>query len=136
MTSWVPLSPPRSCYASPSALPRGGHPCWWQGWLRAVAPCGRPTADPPMRAPRCKRLCPRAAATPAGSCPYGRLPPLAGVAGLRCELALAVTSRPFTGGLGRSLAVGGRPYMGLVVAGRPYMGLAVAGCPSYSLPSL
>ncbi|RWW24022.1 hypothetical protein GW17_00011706 [Ensete ventricosum] len=37
---------------------------------------------------------------------------LAGVAGLPFRLALASTSRPFEGGLGRGLVVGGRPCMG------------------------
>ncbi|RZR72480.1 hypothetical protein BHM03_00013903 [Ensete ventricosum] len=44
---------------------------------RATAPCGHPTADPPLRAPRCKLVCPGATAAPAGLCPYERhWPPL------------------------------------------------------------
>ncbi|RWW03429.1 hypothetical protein GW17_00033411 [Ensete ventricosum] len=107
---------------------------------------GRPTAGPlfgcravsdyanerlsPLRAGR-SRSCPRAAllatsAAPVGCCPCMRLPPLAGTAGLPVGLAPATASRPLAGDLGRGLAVGGRPYMGLVVAGRP----------SSSLPSL
>ncbi|RWW52221.1 hypothetical protein BHE74_00041368, partial [Ensete ventricosum] len=53
----------------------------------------------------------------------GRLPPLAGTAGLPFGLALVAASRPLVGGLGRGLAMGGRPYMR-------------AGRPSSLLPSL
>ncbi|RRT77341.1 hypothetical protein B296_00012314, partial [Ensete ventricosum] len=58
--------------------------------LLAVAPCGRPTRG----------------------CACGRLPPLVGVTGLPFRLALAAANRPLVGGLGRDLAVGGRPYKG------------------------
>ncbi|RWV93999.1 hypothetical protein GW17_00043503 [Ensete ventricosum] len=98
---------------------------------------------PPLRASRCKRVCLRATAAPAGwpqpvvptsvayvgCCPHKRRRPplrataLASGASLPCGLALAVADRPLARGLGRGLAVGGRPYMG-------------AGHPSSSLPSL
>ncbi|RWW42303.1 hypothetical protein BHE74_00052160, partial [Ensete ventricosum] len=84
----------------------------------------------PLRAPHCKRLCPRAAAAPTSwlctwaaatheggafarrRCPYGRLPPLAGAASFPFGLAVGAASRPLAGGLGHGLAVGGRPCMG------------------------
>ncbi|RZS15765.1 hypothetical protein BHM03_00047641, partial [Ensete ventricosum] len=98
------------------------------------AGCGRPAAGPlfghcaasgcahgrlsPLRDGR-SRPCPWAATAPAGGafaykchpagcCPYGRLPPLAGAAGLPFALALVITAAPLQG----ALAVGGRPCMG------------------------
>ncbi|RWW29182.1 hypothetical protein GW17_00006306 [Ensete ventricosum] len=104
---WPPLrSPPSPLLAA--GLATGGSP------LRA------PYNRPPLWAPRCKRVCPWAVAAPTGCCPCERhRPPLpatapASGAGLPCGLALATAGRPLAGGLGRSLAVGGRPCMGAV----------------------
>ncbi|RRT63478.1 hypothetical protein B296_00030410, partial [Ensete ventricosum] len=52
-----------------------------------------------------------------------QLSPLASAAGLPFGLALIAASRPLAGGLGRGLAVGGRPYMG---AGRGWPPLLFA----------
>ncbi|RRT65899.1 hypothetical protein B296_00014575, partial [Ensete ventricosum] len=49
--------------------------------------------------------------------------PFAGAAGLPFGLALAAANRPLVGGLGRGLAVGGRPSMG---AGRGWPPLLLA----------
>ncbi|RWW70651.1 hypothetical protein BHE74_00021653, partial [Ensete ventricosum] len=65
------------------------------------SPLRAPYSRPPLRASRCKQVCPRAATAPASSI------------GLPCGLALAVAGRPLVGGLGHSLAVGGRPCMGV-----------------------
>ncbi|RWW20974.1 hypothetical protein GW17_00014889 [Ensete ventricosum] len=120
-----------------------------------AADYGSRDKKPPLRAPRCKHVCPRAATAPAGYCPYGLLPlratapasgtglsygllplratlaslagfcpcerrrpplraaaPVSG-AGLPCGLALVAVGRPLAGGLGRGLAVGGRPCIGV-----------------------
>ncbi|RWV82980.1 hypothetical protein GW17_00055476 [Ensete ventricosum] len=61
------------------------------------APCSRP----PLRAPRCKRVCPPTATALAGCCPRKQ-----------CWT-------PLRAGPGRGLAMGGH---GLAVGGQPYMG--------------
>ncbi|RWV89718.1 hypothetical protein GW17_00048123, partial [Ensete ventricosum] len=131
----VPLPPPLlPLRRRQLPLPVGSHPAKavatpvagvvvYAGGSPLQAPCNRP----PLRAPRCKRVCPRAAtalaglpqptvpasATPAGFYPYEwRRPSLRAVApvsgaSLPCGLALAAADRPLVGGLGRSLAVGG-----------------------------
>ncbi|RRT47049.1 hypothetical protein B296_00026910 [Ensete ventricosum] len=58
---------------------------------------------PPLRVDR-SRPCPQAP-------PLRAVAPVSG-AGLPCGLALAIVGRPLAGGLGRGLAVGGRPCMG------------------------
>ncbi|RZS15020.1 hypothetical protein BHM03_00046799 [Ensete ventricosum] len=108
------------------------------GLAAGNSPLRAPYSRPPLWALHCKRLCLRVVAAPAGwpqptvpaggtsarkHCPCGLLPPLAGTVGLPFGLALAKANRPLAGGLGRGLAVGGRPCMG-------------AGRPSSSLPSL
>ncbi|RWW26954.1 hypothetical protein BHE74_00057394 [Ensete ventricosum] len=135
--------------------PAKGRPPLWSAplTLLAAAPCGRPVADPLLQVPRCKRVCPRAAATPTGwpqpvvlaggyrpyrlavasrahkRRPYERRgPPLrvaasTSGAGLPCRLALAVADHPLVGDLCRGLAVGGRPCMG---AGRGWPPLLAA----------
>ncbi|RWW00676.1 hypothetical protein BHE74_00013092 [Ensete ventricosum] len=94
-------------------LPRVGHPCGWRqplestlqltpfvgaalqaaaalaGWRQSIVPAGGASAQS-----------------------HRPLLPLAGTAGLPFGLALAAANRPLAGGLGRSLAVGGRPSMG------------------------
>ncbi|RWV95868.1 hypothetical protein GW17_00041463 [Ensete ventricosum] len=55
--------------------------------------------------------------------PCGLLWPLTSAAGLPFGLALVAASRPLIGGLGRGLAVGGRPYSG---AGRGWPPLLAA----------
>ncbi|RWV98928.1 hypothetical protein GW17_00038196, partial [Ensete ventricosum] len=88
--------PPCQGVATPAAgavAPTGDRPLWV------------PYSRPPLRAPRYKRLCPQTT-----TAPCGRLPPLAGAAGLPFGLALAVASRPLArGGLSCGLAVGGWP---------------------------
>ncbi|RZS21074.1 hypothetical protein BHM03_00053659, partial [Ensete ventricosum] len=82
--------PPCQGVATPAAgavAPAGDSPLW------------APYSRPPLRAPRCKRLCPRTT-----TAPCGRLPPLAGAAGLPFGLALAVASRPLARGLSCGLA--------------------------------
>ncbi|RZS15969.1 hypothetical protein BHM03_00047896 [Ensete ventricosum] len=105
------------------ALPKGGHPC---GWHRR--PCWRqPLASVTLQAVAALAGWPQPT-VPAGGCrprgrcfcPYEWLPPLAGAAGLPFGLALAAASRPLVGGLGRGLAMGGRPCMG---AGRGWLPL-------------
>ncbi|RZS21390.1 hypothetical protein BHM03_00054032, partial [Ensete ventricosum] len=76
-----------------TTLPRGGHPCGRQPLAGALQPA-------PLQVPRCKWVCQRAAAAPASG------------AGLPCRLALAAIGRPLSGGLGRGLAMDGRPCMG------------------------
>ncbi|RWV79344.1 hypothetical protein GW17_00059535, partial [Ensete ventricosum] len=100
----------------PLPNPCGWHrlPYWWQGWLRATAPFGCPTIDP---------LCGHRAVS---GCARRRLLPLAGAAGLPFGLAPVATNRPLAGGLGRGLAVGGRPCMGAGRAWSPFLLAAFA----------
>ncbi|RWW47529.1 hypothetical protein BHE74_00046469, partial [Ensete ventricosum] len=90
-------------------LPDGSHPAKGQPPLRPAPPpllaAGLAAGGSPLRAPcirprlralRCKRACPWAAAPASGAdLPYG--------------LALAAADRPLAGDLGRGLAVDGRP---------------------------
>ncbi|RWW16419.1 hypothetical protein GW17_00019700 [Ensete ventricosum] len=100
MVSWVSLSSPRSRRASRSAgLAMGGSP------LRA------PYSQPTLQAGY-SRPCLRATIAPSGA------------AGLLFGLALDTSNRPLVGGLGRGLAVGGRPCMGV---GRGWPPLLLAG---------
>ncbi|RZR84476.1 hypothetical protein BHM03_00011324, partial [Ensete ventricosum] len=94
------------------------------GALQPAPLCGRHATSScarwrlsPLRAGH-SRSCLRVAllltgAAPAGCYPRGWLPPRAGAVGLPCRLALTTAGRPLVGGLGRDLAMGGRPYMGV-----------------------
>ncbi|RWW25893.1 hypothetical protein GW17_00009744, partial [Ensete ventricosum] len=81
-------------------LAAGDSPLW--------APCSQPPCGR-RAASGCRPSCPQApplrAATSMGCCPCGRLPPLAGWSWLQPAAPLR--------GLGRGLAVDGRPYMGV-----------------------
>ncbi|RWV85628.1 hypothetical protein GW17_00052565 [Ensete ventricosum] len=74
-------------------------------------------------------MCPRVAIAPMDCYPHEqRQPPLRAAApnsgiGLPCGLALAAVGCPLAGGLGRSLAMGGWPYIG---AGRGWSPLLQA----------
>ncbi|RZS14302.1 hypothetical protein BHM03_00045975, partial [Ensete ventricosum] len=109
------------------SLPADSHPT--KGWppLRPApspllvaslaagdCPLRVPYSLPPLRAPCCKRVCPRAATTPAcRSCPLAsplRVDALASGAGLPCGLLpLRAVLASLARGIGRGLAVGGRP---------------------------
>ncbi|RWW08688.1 hypothetical protein GW17_00027857 [Ensete ventricosum] len=113
-----PLAPPSlplPLYRRRLPLPTGNRPCWRHGWPRAIAPYRGPTVGP---------LCGRRAASGCrlnGLATVDRahirrsceqMSPLASAVGLPFGMALVTVSRPLAGGLGRGLAVGGRPYMG------------------------
>ncbi|RRT41865.1 hypothetical protein B296_00044002, partial [Ensete ventricosum] len=65
----------------------------------------------PFVGPTLQSVVPAGDASPCRGHPYGQLTPLAGVVGLPFELAVAAANRPLAGGLGRGLAMAGRPRM-------------------------
>ncbi|RWW03530.1 hypothetical protein GW17_00033308 [Ensete ventricosum] len=131
LTPLAPFAPPSSpllpLYRRRLPLPvgshptRGGHPCdrcrrpcWQQGWPQAVDPCGCPAVGPLCRR-RATNRCARGLAV-AGCArkrrPCWLMPLRAKSASLTGCCPCERHRPPLRAGPGRSLGVGGRPYMG------------------------